>query len=150
MRTAGWAIINGKEIQGKGTKGSGILDSHAFARALQSEIRWFERKRTRFVVLLFQLFPGPLTETGIVEQRMSRILGASARVNGLAAKLSSRRFALLLRDADPKSAVAIGREVCGRLAESSTECVEVDGGIFPDDTEMIQSLSRALAHPRAR
>ena len=160
MRTAGWTIIDGKETEGKGTKGKRelrgtavynpccILDSQAFAKALQNEIRWSERKHTRFVILLFQLFSGPVTESDSVQQHMSRILGASARVNGFAAKLTSHRFALLLRDADPKSAAAIGRDVCRRLAESSVECVDVDGGIFPDDTEMIRSLSRTLAHAR--
>lgn len=160
MRTAGWAIIDGKATQGKDTKGKrempetgvcnpcGMIDSHAFARALQNEIRWSRRKRTRFVVLLFQLSSGPINETGTVQQQMSRILGATARVSGLAAKLTSRRFALLLRDADPKSAAAIGRDVCRRLAESNAECAEVDGGIFPDDTDMMRSLSRTLAHAR--
>ena len=144
-RTAGWTVIKGKgRIRTASQNHAALLDARGFAKMLAAELKSSQIHRKSFAVLLLQLHRHERHGADPIS-RLAEIMDGNGTHRSAAARLGPNQLGIMLRAVDAKSAALVSQELSLRLQILGFDPIEVDGGIFPDDAEMLRGLRRTLA-----
>lgn len=138
---------------------TGLGNHRRFLDVLEAEIGWSERSAEPFALLLFHILKGSRARqrgSATVEKRLARrvadVLKLYCRSIDTAVRYDDDDFALVLPETGARAAALAARRIQDCLAyacrDGQTSSLEVDGGIYPDDAEMVENLIEAFRDPR--
>ncbi len=132
---------------------TGLGNHRRFLDALEAEIGWSERNGRPFAVLLFHLKGFRCAGQGgshAVSKRLVRqvaeVLRLYCRSIDTAVRYDNDGFGVVLPETGARAAALTAHRIRDCLAYSDGQplSVDVDGGVYPDDSEMIENLMESL------